>query len=160
MVDSLNEKQASQFKISQRSKGYQWYCNFILKIFYNDQYTSTRSQAIFLLDEPGAYLHPLAQDRLLDKITELSKSNVIIYTTHLPQLVNPAKIRLHDCLVAYRQTSHIILKKYGEMNDEQSYGALTTLNNAIKINIPGLMFPSTHVPFVITEGITESGRLR
>ncbi len=153
--DRRSQKQTGAFYVTQRSKGYQWFINFVLQVIYNPDYRNTRDQALFLLDEPGSYLHPLAQDRLLDKLVEISKSTRIIYTTHFPQLVNPAKIRLHDCLVAYREGNRVELDSYGNMRESQSIGALTTLHNAMKINLPGIMFPNSPIPFVITEGITE-----
>ena len=41
------------------------------------------------------------------------------------------------------------------MQDSQYLGALTTLHNAIKINLSAFMFPHSPTPFAITEGITE-----
>jgi energy-coupling factor transporter ATP-binding protein EcfA2 len=155
LVDKLNPDEKGAFNVRQRSKGFQWYCNFILKLRYNPRFTDTRNRAIFLLDEPGAYLHSHAQDRLLDRLIDISKTNPIIYTTHLPQLVNPWKIRLSDCWVADRDTNEITLKKYGEMQDIQNLGALTTLHNAIKLNLPAFIFPNSPIPFAITEGITD-----
>ena len=155
IVDALDEDQRGSFSVEQRSKGYQWFCNFILKLTFNPQYAETQEEAIFLLDEPGAYLHPLAQEGLLDKLTEISQTNTIVYATHLPQLVNPSKIRLNDCMVAFRDGNQIALKRYGEMGDSQSFGALTTLHNAMQLSLPGFIFPNSPTPFAITEGITD-----
>ncbi|MEM9953627.1 MAG: AAA family ATPase [Chloroflexota bacterium] len=158
--DDRNESQPSAFGISQRSKGYQWFCNFVLKLFYNHHYHNKRKNALFLLDEPGAYLHADAQDRLLDRLKELSQFNRVIYTTHLPALVNPNKIPLKHCLIAQRESYSVTLTSYGnvhtdEMREAKALGAVGAIFKAMKQNLPALMFPSAPKPFVITEGIGD-----
>lgn len=42
---------------------------------------------IFLIDEPETYLHPKAQDKLLQSLSELSEKSQIFVTTHSPYLL-------------------------------------------------------------------------
>ena len=50
-----------------------------------------------LLDEPGLHLHPDAQSNLLDRMEAYAKGNTLVYTTHLPFMLDlrqPARIRI------------------------------------------------------------------
>ena len=52
---------------------------------------------VILLDEPGLHLHPIAQKNLLKRLEIHSKGNTILYTTHLPFMVDlnhPDRIRV------------------------------------------------------------------
>ena len=51
---------------------------------------------MLLLDEPGLHLHPGGQKNLLERLDAYAKKNTLIYTTHLPFLVDlrePKRIR-------------------------------------------------------------------
>jgi hypothetical protein len=48
----------------------------------------TFKNAILLLDEPGLHLHAAAQRDLLKRLYEYAKTNQLVYTTHLPFMVD------------------------------------------------------------------------
>lgn len=72
------------FMPSQRSKGFQWFLSFFFAIN-----AAQKTGNIILLDEPGPYLHPKAQNDVLNALEVLAKSDQIIFTTHSPYLINP-----------------------------------------------------------------------
>lgn len=96
---SPDNKQAPKtFNITDRSKGFIWYFNLIMKIQYNPKSYRERSNSntIFLLDEPGSYLHASAQAELCKKIKELSNTiGTFIYCTHSSYLLNPNSIPIN-----------------------------------------------------------------
>ena len=52
---------------------------------------------VILLDEPGLHLHPEAQKDLLLRFEEYAKGNTLLYTTHLPFMIDlnhPARVRV------------------------------------------------------------------
>jgi predicted ATP-dependent endonuclease of OLD family len=52
---------------------------------------------VILLDEPGLHLHPDAQKALIERLEEYAKENALIYTTHLPFMIDlqkPERIRV------------------------------------------------------------------
>ena len=52
---------------------------------------------VLLLDEPGLHLHPGGQVDLLKRLDAYAKKNTLIYTTHLPFLVDlrePKRIKV------------------------------------------------------------------
>ena len=69
-----------------RSEGFKWYLSFLLD--FNANFGSEIKNCLILLDEPGIHLHPGGQRMLLKQIEDLSKNNQIIYTTHLPFMIN------------------------------------------------------------------------
>lgn len=69
-----------------RSLGFQWFFAFLL--YFNANFGNELKNCVILLDEPGIFLHPGGQKDLLKEIEKLSIHNQIIYTTHLPFMIN------------------------------------------------------------------------
>ena len=94
----------SHFYITDRSKGFIWYYNFIMKIMFNPKQTGDSKGTIFLLDEPGSYLHESAQTELCSKLMDISKKEgVVIYCTHSPKLLNPDYVPLNNILIVEKE---------------------------------------------------------
>lgn len=81
------------FRIEERSKGFLWFFNFVMKIKYNPKANGSNNDIIYLLDEPGSYLHSVAQERLCHMIKNISnKDGKVIYCTHTHHLLDPKYI--------------------------------------------------------------------
>ena len=76
------------FQLKQRSTGLRWYLNFYIALKGED----LKPGDIILVDEPGMYLHPKAQQEMRGILNEESKNNQIIYTTHSPYLIDADNI--------------------------------------------------------------------
>ena len=76
----------SQIELESRSKGLQWFFSFFLVFLAESE--EYHRDCILLLDEPGLSLHPNAQTDLIRFFSKLSEKNQLIYTTHLPFLVD------------------------------------------------------------------------
>jgi len=70
----------------ERSHGFQWFFSFYLVFLVESQ--KAHKGAILLLDEPGLSLHPTLQAKLIKLFDRVSVGNQIIYSTHLPFLVD------------------------------------------------------------------------
>lgn len=83
-VKDLHE--AALVPLEERSKGFQWFFSFDMRFMYetNGQFKN----AIILLDEPGLHLHAAAQRDLLERMKAYAKDNQLIYTTHLPFMID------------------------------------------------------------------------
>jgi AAA ATPase-like protein len=82
-------------KASRRSRGMRWYHGFHINFIAETK--RQERNAILLLDEPGLFLHPSAQEGLLDLFDEIAADNIIVYTTHLPFMIpknHPERMRL------------------------------------------------------------------
>jgi predicted ATP-dependent endonuclease of OLD family len=70
----------------ERSQGFQWFLSFYLIFLVESR--KAHKDAILLLDEPGLHLHPTLQVRLIKFLERISAANQVLYTTHLPFLVD------------------------------------------------------------------------
>lgn len=72
--------------LEDRSKGFQWFFSFDMRFMYETK--GQFKNAIILLDEPGLHLHAAAQRDLLERMKAYAKENQLIYTTHLPFMID------------------------------------------------------------------------
>jgi len=72
--------------LEERSKGFQWFFSFDMMFMHetNGQFQNS----IILLDEPGMHLHAAAQRDLLDRMKAYAMHNQLIYSTHLPFMID------------------------------------------------------------------------
>jgi len=142
------------FPINMRSKGFQWFFNFFIKMKYNWKHTDGEDYgSIILLDEPGVYLHTTFQSELVKVLRDLSKNNIIFYTTHLENMVNPKVVKIAEINVAKRNNEDVTIEKITKIDDNKNLGEITPIINALKID----NFPLVHYneKIIITEGITD-----
>ncbi|GAB4228619.1 MAG: hypothetical protein Kow0032_09150 [Methyloligellaceae bacterium] len=80
--------QHNEFSIpfEERSHGFQWFFSFYLVFLVESK--KAHKGAILLLDEPGLHLHPTLQAKLIDLFERISEYNQLLYSTHLPFLVD------------------------------------------------------------------------
>lgn len=71
--------------LDERSRGFKWFFSFYMT-FAADTAGGPAEDAILLLDEPGLYLHAMAQRNLLD-LFKNDFENQILYTTHSPFMI-------------------------------------------------------------------------
>lgn len=85
------------FKPEERSRGLQWALAF--NIYFLAETQQELSGSVLLIDEPGIFLHIDGQRKLLQETfpSIVKRNNQIIYTTHLPYLIDsryPERIRI------------------------------------------------------------------
>ena len=85
----------SLIELEERSKGFQWFFSFDLMFMHESD--GTFEGCVILLDEPGLHLHPEAQKDLLRRLEHYAEGNTLLYTTHLPFMIDlnhPDRIRV------------------------------------------------------------------
>ncbi len=90
-----DDRDPALIQLEERSKGFQWFFSFDLMFMHESEGTFER--CVILLDEPGLHLHPEAQKDLLLRLEHYAKGNTLLYTTHLPFMIDlnhPARIRV------------------------------------------------------------------
>ena len=90
-----DDRDPSLIELAERSKGFQWFFSFDLMFMYESQWTF--EGCVILLDEPGLHLHPDAQRDLLRLLEPYAEGNTLLYTTHLPFMIDlhhPDRIRI------------------------------------------------------------------
>jgi predicted ATP-binding protein involved in virulence len=125
------------FGIQDRSKGFYWFFNFVMKLEFNPKVRSMDDKdTIYLLDEPGSYLHSSAQAKLCEKLASLSQNNVVIYCTHSHYLLDPDKIPLNYIKIAQKSgDGSVKLVSLPEYKDDQKDKrlAIQPIIDALKI---------------------------
>lgn len=75
-----------EIELESRSKGFQWFFSFYMIFLVESD--DGHKDAVLLLDEPGLNLHPTAQQELIAFFEELADSNMLVYSTHSPFLID------------------------------------------------------------------------
>lgn len=140
------------FDVSDRSKGFQWFLNFVIKLKYNPNYRNKEEGALFLLDEPGSFLHSSGQKELLKKLKDLSKNNTILYCTHLENLIDISVINPKDIEIIKKE-KEIRMENFSFSKDKKDNGSYTPILNSLKLSNFPLDFYDRNV--IITEGISD-----
>lgn len=140
------------FPINSRSKGFQWFFNYMIKLKFNPNYSGdVLENALFLLDEPGSYLHSSAQIELLKELKKVSDKNQVIFCTHSQFLLDPKTIELGSIRIAEKTGSEIKSFNYGDYKTKNDKGALTPIYQALNLNFAHDFMGN----IVILEGITD-----
>lgn len=140
--------------IDERSNGLRWYLGLFVELVamdYRDR------DIIYLLDEPGVFLHVNAQKELLSLFDDLCENRgQLVYTTHLPYMLDTENIYcIRRVEKDYDGQSHIYNRVYsGGVALPSRQETLTPLIQAMGCN----MKYSTDIAartIIITEGITD-----
>lgn len=151
--DTEAEGHNRRFDITNRSKGFQWFFNFIVKLKFNPKYKDHPNDAIYLLDEPGSYLHSSAQEELLKKLVEISQNNTILFCTHSQYLLDPEIINLNDVRIVSKTDGAISITNYGEADTQRDGGAYSALNDALHLKYGFPINPLGNS--ILVEGVTD-----
>ena len=85
-----DEVQSALVPLDERSKGFQWFFSFDTTFLHETK--GTFRNAVILLDEPGLHLHAAAQRDLLLRLKEYAEGNQLIYTTHMPFMIDMERL--------------------------------------------------------------------
>ena len=135
-----------EINLSERSRGFQWFFSFYV-VFTADTLGGDKESAILLLDEPGLFLHALAQKDLL-RFFEDRMPNQVVYTTHSPFMIPSNDIS------AVRTVS--IDQKFGTVVTNDPAGDTKTLfplQSALGYEVAQSLFVGEYN--LVVEGITD-----
>ncbi|HMS22805.1 MAG TPA: AAA family ATPase [Candidatus Levybacteria bacterium] len=143
--------------IEQKSKGFQWFSAFNLRLKSLGVESKTVHKYLILIDEPGQGLHEKAQTNVKDVLEELqSKGMQILYTTHNPCLIGVSDQEILRIRLVYQTrpdgTKINNIAQYSSNNGSQD--ALSPIITAMGINSIGQILDRT-IPCVVLEGITD-----
>lgn len=144
------------FDLDQRSKGFYWFFNFTLKTTFNHSSLSNKYN-IYLLDEPGCYLHSSAQNGLCEILRDFGKSDqIIVYNTHSEHLLDEQFIPATR--VAFKDKNGSIalvhFSEYKSSSSDLKFDALAPLRNAFRIS-PSINQQFSKDIIIVLEGITD-----
>ena len=134
------------FKPEQRSKGFQWFLSFYLRLT-----AESGSKNIILIDEPGLYLHAKAQEDVLKVLEKISENSQIILSTHSPYLIDAEHLdRVRLVLKDDRKGTWIENKIHKDADAE----TLTPIITAIGLDLAN-SFSIAGKKNVLLEGISD-----
>lgn len=140
--------------IGERSNGLRWYLGLFIELMSMDY---KNRDVVYLLDEPGVFLHVNAQKELLKLFDELCRSNgQLIYTTHLPHMLDTENIY---CIRRVEKDdngqSHVFNRVYsGGLELRSRQETLTPLVKAMGCDMKYSMDIAAKKN-IVTEGITD-----
>jgi predicted ATP-dependent endonuclease of OLD family len=144
------------FYLSNRSKGFYWFFNFVMKLEFNPKSMGEDNQrAIYLLDEPGSYLHAFAQTKLCQKLKDLSKDNNVIYCTHSHYLLDPGVIPFGNIKIADKTESGVELSSVNSFSGEivSKHSPFQVVMDALHVS-PSV-FDFSNKLILLVEGIAD-----
>jgi len=152
-----NVEQERFFDISDRSKGFYWYLNFMIKLHYNPNKRDLNDKdTIYLLDEPGSYLHTYALTQLAKQLQHLSINNNVIYCTHSHNLLNPDYIPINSIRLAEKNKKGKIVLKHldhkGIIRPKKN-SAYQSVFDALEVKPPLMEFELDNI--ILVEGIYD-----
>lgn len=142
--------------ISERSNGLKWYFSLYVDMIANNL---VDRNVIFLLDEPGVFLHVLAQKELLRLFEDLTTDkHQIIYTTHSPFMIYESKT---ERVVPIQKTSLSETLIFNSIFSDKiekisKYETLTPLLESIGMNLSHNIGFDVNKVHVITEGLSDA----
>lgn len=112
------------FGIKDRSKGFFWFFNFVMRLEFNPKMSVGAGRIVYLLDEPGSYLHARAQEQLCKKLMDLSRNSRVFYCTHSHHLLDPHVIPFNAIrLVKKNDHKKISISTVFDRNEERRVDA-------------------------------------
>jgi len=143
--------EGAEFQMVQRSKGFQWFLSFYLRI---------RARAtpgdLILIDEPGLYLHAKAQKDVLRVLENLSKDHQIIFSTHSPYLIDASRL---DRVRLVEKSNNEGTRITTNLSKHADAETLTPIMTAIGLNL-GDGFHLTRPRNLVVEGASDYYYLR
>ena len=143
-----DDERPEKIELESRSKGLQWFFSFFLVFLAESK--DVHKNCVLLLDEPGLGLHPTAQADLIRFFNQLSDTNQLIYTTHLPFLVD------HNNLdrVKAVYTENGLTKITNDLSKaDKERKAIQPVNAAIGISVSESLLVGCDI--VIVEGVSD-----
>ncbi len=145
-------KNIGMIPLEEQSKGFQWFFSFDLHFMHDSE--GTFEGCVLLLDEPGLHLHPGGQDDLLDRLDAYAKKNTLIYTTHLPFLVD---LREPERIKVIKQTEQgaIVSDDLGDTQTDERLTLQAALgmraHQSYLVSQRNLLVEGVHDYWIITE---------
>lgn len=141
--------------INERSNGLRWYLNLFIDILAND---IKDTNVVYLLDEPGVYLHVNAQRELLRLFYYLCKNdNQVVYSTHSPYMIDSNNI-INIRAIEKDEKGHTNIYNTAYDNKLNSVSKRETLSPLVQAIGADLRFnigPQGGKLNIVTEGITD-----
>ena len=142
---------------SERSNGLRWYLNTFIDALYHGV---SRSNVVYLFDEPGISLHVNAQKELLNLFRDLAdKGNQIVYTTHSPYMLDTKEDGIYRIRAVDKDSTgntHVFKTAYdSRLSSDSKEDTLTPIASAIGMNFYDTFGPAKDKLNIVIEGVSD-----
>lgn len=145
-ITFVKDEGGALIPLEERSKGFQWFFSFDMTFMCETE--GSFENAIILLDEPGLHLHASAQRDLLERMYAYADKNQLIYTTHLPFMVDSKRLdNIHICEELPEGTK--VHQNWQTANKDARF----TLQAALGLSWSQSLFVGQHN--LVVEGVTD-----
>jgi energy-coupling factor transporter ATP-binding protein EcfA2 len=125
------------FDFSDRSDGFKRFITFLLMVSAKIR-NKKEGEFLLLIDEPEVSLHPSGIRNLRDELLRLSEKNLVVYSTHSPQMIDPTTVSRHLIVKKISESTTCTVAEAGAIFDEEVIlnGLGTSLFESLKsVNI-------------------------
>lgn len=149
------------FNISDRSSGFKWYFNFIMRTLFNPIHKNgNNNQTLYLMDEPGTFLHESSQKSFAQELKDIIKGNYLIYTTHHFQMINLKNISLNNIYIVEKFNKLVVAEKsthYTGYNNDAKKGAMLPIFHSLRFTFVDMIRDeqNKNKKFLIVEGLHD-----
>lgn len=154
---SVRTDDGEALNFSERSNGLRWYLNTFIDSLWCGV---SRSNVVYLFDEPGTSLHVNAQKELINLFKDLSsKGNQVVYTTHSPYMLDTKDDGIYRIRAIDKDNSgntHVYKTAYdSRLSPDSKEDTLTPIANAIGMNFYDTFGPAKDKLNIIIEGVSD-----
>lgn len=154
---SVQSNDGQYLLLSERSNGLRWYLNTFIDAKANDV---ADSNVLYLLDEPGIFLHVNAQKELLQLFNHLAnKGNQIVYTTHSPYMLDTSGDGVHRIRAVVKNekgNTSIYKTAYdSRISPISQKDTLAPIISALGMNLYDTFGPAKDKLNIVTEGMSD-----
>lgn len=110
--------ESMSFDLADRSDGFKRFITFLLMVSAKIR-NNEKNNILLLIDEPEVSLHPAGIRNLRDELLELSKKNLVVYSTHSPQMIDPKCIDRHLVVRKISEVTTCEVARPGKYFDEE-----------------------------------------
>ncbi len=151
------------YNFDQRSDGFRRFVSFLLLLSATLEKDSKQANSpLILIDEPETSLHPSGARDFRDKLIELGKENVVVYSTHSPSMVDNTNIERNLIVKKNRENTIITnVNEHGVSSAENVYNvighSIYTDLKATNILLEGYTDKKTIGLFIETSKLSDLG---
>lgn len=154
---SVQSSDSESLLLHERSGGLKWYLNTFIDAKAHE---IANSNVLYLLDEPGIFLHINAQKELLHFFNQLADlGNQVIYTTHSPYMLNTTSEGVHKIRAVVKdQNGNTSIYKTAydsRISPINQKDTLTPIINALGMNLYDTIGPSKDKLNIVSEGMSD-----
>lgn len=144
------KEKGTAYKISQRSKGQQWYLSFFIKIVAR---IKDNIPNVILIDEPGLFLHARAQKDLLRVLEENTSDYPIVFSTHSPYLITENNLENIRLVEKQDKETKILGKIHAHQTADKE--TLTPILTAIGLGVNDSITDINRGMNIVVEGVED-----